>query len=492
MYDIIFILFLSQFIINATNSIIAPFFPQYAFQWGLSQFSISLIFSIHPVGNLICYFLLGKQICDEKYQKISQMAGIFLNIIGIFSFAILSLFQDKAYIFSISLLAKFILGIVKNIYIFKKINIFNKKKLQAQTLFNFPFYSYIPILYQTEYKQKFLHLELFSGMGFLFGPFLSGFLIQAFGWVIPFIIFGIICILLLFTFQKQIPDRMILKIKQNEKIKNQNEINSQYLFYDKIQDNYQIYKLKYSNKNLITVYILMIIPCCGIMSLEATFSLYIQQKYQTNYFFMGIIFSFGMILYIVFVPLIKIIYNYSYLVIFIGIFVTGICFCLIGPYYFLFQNIQLNYICASYIFLSFSILMIYFPSLLLITNIINITNINNKQFFILFQKSYNYYNTLYCSGQFIGPLLGGFMTEFLSFETCNSIFGITVLFWGIIFYFQKNQYQFDCQYYCVYIQGVKDLIITPNIQNQQKNYKKKLVLICYLQKKILTINENQK
>jgi predicted MFS family arabinose efflux permease len=44
------------------------------------------------------------------------------------------------------------------------------------------------------------------------------------------------------------------------------------------------------------------------------------------------------------------------------------------------------------------------------------------------------YNTSYALGEFVGPLLGGVLSEYTSFPRASSLFGIMMLLFSILYY----------------------------------------------------------
>ena len=110
---LIIALYIGYFIINAANSAIAPFFPQRAITFGISQSLIGIIFATHPFGNFICTLLLGKKLQNGENRKICTLSGVFLTAIGILMFAFVFYIENKTTFLSITIISRIILGIVK-------------------------------------------------------------------------------------------------------------------------------------------------------------------------------------------------------------------------------------------------------------------------------------------------------------------------------------------------------------------------------------------
>lgn len=57
------------FICSLSMSIIAPFFPPYAKNKGISEFISGLIFSADPIGAMLTCLILGKILNDVQHHS---------------------------------------------------------------------------------------------------------------------------------------------------------------------------------------------------------------------------------------------------------------------------------------------------------------------------------------------------------------------------------------------------------------------------------------
>ncbi|EGR26878.1 major facilitator superfamily protein, putative [Ichthyophthirius multifiliis] len=133
-------LYIGHFTINSANSAIAPFFPQRAIQYGISESLIGVIFAIHPFGNFICTIILGKNLQIGHNRKKFTLLGILLTGIGILIFAF------------------------------------------GQSLFCTPAFAYIPIVYKDNFEQIFAYMESAGAIGSMMGPILGSLLLKMYGY----------------------------------------------------------------------------------------------------------------------------------------------------------------------------------------------------------------------------------------------------------------------------------------------------------------------
>ena len=172
-------LYLGQFIINAANSAIAPFFPQRAIQYGISITFVGLIFSVHPVGNFITTLILGKYLSKGENRKPATIVGTFLTGIGILGFAFVFLIEDRFLFITATLFSRLLLGI-------------------GNALFSTPAFAYIPMLYKSTFEEKCAYMESVVALGLMIGPLLGSILLELFGYTCPFIFFALTCFLLVY------------------------------------------------------------------------------------------------------------------------------------------------------------------------------------------------------------------------------------------------------------------------------------------------------
>ncbi|EGR27814.1 major facilitator superfamily protein, putative [Ichthyophthirius multifiliis] len=440
---LIYALYLGQFILNASNSVIAPFFPQMAERYGISQIVIGIIFSIQPVGNFIFSLVLGKQLSQSSKRKKYTILGIVLTWVGLSAFILIKYIINEYIFITITLIARFILGIVFfNNYIIKfKYNLIQK----GAAFFSTPAYSYLPIFYRDTFEEKCGWMETMCGLGLMIGPLLGALLVY-FGENIYLYIYIFIYLYIYIFIYLQIPILIQLIPSQNDLnyqqetlIKDQESSKEQTIELDEeITEEINIsYIDLFQNRYIIFNYILIFLPSCGLLFLDPTMGIYFNKVYGLDDLWVGLLFSIGTSTYLFLSPLgtymIKFLNNYS-LLLFIGTFITGLSFIFLGPDPLLGLPQKLYITCIANVFIGIATLFIYIPALPQLYKIllrIYGKKLQNQQ--IIGDISSALYNTSYAIGEFIGPLLGGALSQYLSFQRGASVFGIVIIAFSLVY-----------------------------------------------------------
>ncbi|KAL4453663.1 hypothetical protein ABPG74_009559 [Tetrahymena malaccensis] len=418
MSGLIYALYAGQFILNASNSSIAPFFPQKAKTFGIDETMIGLIFSVHPVGNFICSLIIGKQLSKGENRKPATLLGILLTGIGILGFAVVQYINRKWVFITVTLLARIILGV-------------------GQSLFSTPAYAYIPLLYKSTFEEKCGWMESVCGFGLMVGPLLGSVLIQLWGYVTPFIFFAGVSILLIPILHHYIPARIDFSQEGNE-LKVSLSSQDQELD-EQAQDDPEEFEINYleifKDKDIILNYIAIFLPSCGLLFLDPTMGIYFEETYGLDDLYVGLVFSVGTVVYLLASPIgtkmLQYTKNYEFLL-FLGSILTGISFFFLGPDEYTFLPQKLYITCIANGFIGLASILIYIPALPQLYKILlRMYPEENEE--IIGDISSALYNTSYAVGEFIGPLLGGLLAQSFSFSRGASLFGLAIVGFSLIY-----------------------------------------------------------
>ncbi|CAD8050592.1 unnamed protein product [Paramecium sonneborni] len=165
----------ANFIICASMALIAPFFPPYAFEQGLSKTLVGIIIALHPLGGIFGSIKIG-QVLNDQNRQILLTGSMMVQAKCLFLFILTYLIQSYWFITIVSLISRIVNGIAYSVFITS-------------------FYSYIPYLYPEEHEQKVALAEAASALGYMLGPMIGSILYAIGGFTFPFITFIILSIL---------------------------------------------------------------------------------------------------------------------------------------------------------------------------------------------------------------------------------------------------------------------------------------------------------
>ncbi|EGR27815.1 lipase family protein, putative [Ichthyophthirius multifiliis] len=276
------------------------------------------------------------------------------------------------------------------------------------------------------FEEKCGWMETMCGLGLMMGPLLGSLLIYLGGFITPFIFF---------TIAQALQEEIIVKEQQSSLSgSSQNSENEQIKDYVEIS-----YKEIFRDRYLIFNYILILLPSCGLLFLDPTMGIYFNKVYGLDDLWVGLLFSVGTVTYLILSPLgtymIKYVKNYS-LLLFIGTFITGLSFIFLGPDPLLGIPSKLYITCIANVFIGVATLFIYIPALPQLYKIllrIQGKDIKNEQ--IIGDVASALYNTSYAIGEFIGPLLGGALSQLLTFQRSASVFGVAIIAFSLLYLF---------------------------------------------------------
>lgn len=380
----LFALYSLNFFINAANSILAPFYPSEASSKGVSQSIVGIIFSAHPICSFFFSLILGKMMKFWGRKKILAISLI-LQAIGLILFGAVIHIDSYAVFITISVIARGIQGIGLGAY-------------------GAIAYAYLPLLYPDSVEKTIAFMELLTGLGLMLGPLIGGVLFLLGGYQCPFYLMsGIFVLSTPFVLKKLPSDKLFLKgAKEKPKV-----------------DLSKYFK----NRKIIFLYILMMLPNCGISFLEPTLANHLK-NFTSNDFIIALLFSVGTLTYALTIPLINLLdknYNKKTALI-IGTIVCSISYVFLGPYqgFKLPQNLGLIILglCIMGIGCAFSLV----PSIPEFINIGSEIYPNDKEG--VGDMASGLFNSAYSAGILIGPLVGGALDEKIGFPNAEALYSI--------------------------------------------------------------------
>lgn len=388
--SVLFALYALNFFINAANSVLAPFYPTEAKSKGVSPALIGVVFSTHPICSFFFSLLLGKMMKFWGRKKILTISLI-MQAIGLIMFGLVINIKQYDLFIVISIIARGIQGIGLGAY-------------------GSIAYAYLPLLYPKTVEKKIAFMELLTGMGLMFGPLLGGALFELGGYQCPFYVMSaIFCLATPFILKKLPSDKLLQKSANNKKSLHLTEF--------------------FKDRKIVMLYILMILPNCGISFLEPTLANHLHQ-YTSSDFTIALLFSVGTLTYALSIPFINLLpknYNKKTVLIF-GTCVCTISYVFLGPYEgFGFPKdlwIIIIGLCVMGVGCAFTLV----PS---IPEFINIgSNIYPDDSEGVGDMASGLFQSAYSVGILIGPLVGGALDEKVGFgnaEAIYSVFNIAIL-----------------------------------------------------------------
>ncbi|XP_064025415.1 MFS-type transporter SLC18B1 isoform X5 [Pogoniulus pusillus] len=257
-------------------------------------------------------------------------------------------------------------------------------------------------------------LEIFSGLGLVLGPPLGGFLYQSFGYEIPFITLGCVVLVL-------VPVNMCILPK-----------------YDSIPRKESFWKLILLPKVVLLCFnIFSLSSCLGF--LDPTMSLFILKTFKLPSGYVGLVFLGLALSYSLSSPLLGLLsdkrpYLRKWLLVSGGL-ITALCFFMLGPAPVLHIKSQLWMFVLVLVLIGLSLIMCAIPAF---PEILQCAYENGfEEGLSLLGLTSGLFSAMWSLGAFVGPTLGGFLSEKLGFEWASAIQGAWPLLSGLatgIFY----------------------------------------------------------
>ncbi|XP_053366306.1 MFS-type transporter SLC18B1 [Clarias gariepinus] len=354
-------------------SILGPFFPPEAERKGVSQAVIGLIFGCYAFFTLVGSLVLGKYIVQIG-AKCMIIAGLVISGVTTIVFG----FLDRAPEGTIFIVLCFVIRSINAVGFAGAVT--SSFAVSAKV---FPD-SIATILG---------FIEIFTGMGLILGPPLGGWMYQAFGYEIPFIVLGSVLFL-------TVP--LIMWILPN---------------FDAVASHGSFFKLCSRVKMMLICFVVFTLSS-GIGFLDATLSIFAMEAFGLTAESVGLLMVAVSLPYGAASPILGIISDkYPFIrkwMMAIGGIATAVGFCLLGPVPVFHIESELWLAVVMLVVIGFSLCMTCIPTF---TEMLICAHENG------FEESLStlglvsgLFSAVWSAGMFFGPTVGGFITQKLNFE----------------------------------------------------------------------------
>ncbi|XP_064025412.1 MFS-type transporter SLC18B1 isoform X2 [Pogoniulus pusillus] len=375
-------------------SILGPFFPAEAEKKGASNTIVGMIFGCFALVNFLSSLILGNYI-TQIGAKFMLVSGMFVSGCVTILFGVLDKVPSGPVFISLCFLVRAMDAV----------------GFAASVTASF---SILAKAFPNNIATVLGSLEIFSGLGLVLGPPLGGFLYQSFGYEIPFITLGCVVLVL-------VPVNMCILPK-----------------YDSIPRKESFWKLILLPKVVLLCFnIFSLSSCLGF--LDPTMSLFILKTFKLPSGYVGLVFLGLALSYSLSSPLLGLLsdkrpYLRKWLLVSGGL-ITALCFFMLGPAPVLHIKSQLWMFVLVLVLIGLSLIMCAIPAF---PEILQCAYENGfEEGLSLLGLTSGLFSAMWSLGAFVGPTLGGFLSEKLGFEWASAIQGAWPLLSGLatgIFY----------------------------------------------------------
>ncbi|XP_058881177.1 MFS-type transporter SLC18B1-like isoform X1 [Acipenser ruthenus] len=365
-------------------SILGPFFPNEAVKKGASDTTVGLIFGCYAFFNLLGSLILGKYIVQIG-TKFMLIAGLFVSAWCTIIFGLLDRLPDGTVF-------------IVMCFITRSIDAIGFAGAMTSS------FATIAKVFPNNIATVFGCLEIFTGLGFVLGPPIGGFLYQSYGYEIPFISLG--CVLLL-----MVPFNMCVLPS-----------------YDATPSKDSFWRL-FTLPKIVLICFVIFAMSSSLSFLDPTMSLFIKEKFNMPSHYVGLIFISLALSYSLSSPLLGVVSDKmptlrKWLMV-IGGMLSAVGFYLLGPVPIFNIKSQLWLFVLMLVLIGFSLGMTGIPTFPEILTCV-IENGFEEGLSTLGLVS-GMFNAVWSCGMFLGPTLGGFLVEKINFEWSSAIQGSIVL-----------------------------------------------------------------
>uniref|UniRef100_A0A8D3ARA4 Solute carrier family 18 member B1 n=1 Tax=Scophthalmus maximus TaxID=52904 RepID=A0A8D3ARA4_SCOMX len=368
-------------------SILGPFFPAEALKKGASQTVIGLIFGCYAICNLIGSLILGKYIVQIG-AKFMLVTGLFVSGCCTILFGLLDRVPAGATFITLCFLVRSIDAVGFSAAMTSSF---------AVTVKIFP----------NNVATVLGSLEIFTGLGLILGPPVGGWFYQSFGYEVPFMLLG--CFLLI-----MVPFNIYILPTLDT---------------DPSKDSF--FRLLTHGRIVLICYVIFTLSA-GLGFLDATLSLYAIETFSLSPGYVGVIMLGLSLPYCLASPLIgyftdKYPATRSWFMV-IGSIATAVGFSLLGPVPFLHIPRQLWLLVLMLAVIGFSLGMTAIPTFPEI--IMCAYEHGFQEGLSTLGMVSGLFGAVWSMGIFYGPVVGGIITQHLSFEWAAAIQG-GLAFFGV-------------------------------------------------------------
>ncbi|XP_047467683.1 MFS-type transporter SLC18B1 [Mugil cephalus] len=361
-------------------SILGPFFPTEAVKKGASQTMIGLIFGSYAVCNLIGSLVLGKYIVQIG-AKFMLITGLFVSSGCTILFGLLDRVPEGPVFITLC-------------FIVRSIDAVGFAGAMTSS------FALTAKIFPDNVATVLGSLEIFTGLGLILGPPVGGWFYQSFGYEVPFMLLG--CLLLL-----MVPFNFYVLPSIEA---------------DPSKDSF--FRLLSQVKIVLICYVIFTLSA-GLGFLDATLSLFAIEKFNLTSGYVGLIMLGLSLPYCLASPLMGY-FTDKYpatriMFVVIGSIVTAVGFCLLGPAPFLYIPHQLWLLVVMLGLIGFSLGMTAIPTFPEI-----ITCAYEQGFeegLSTLGMVSGLFGAVWSLGMFYGPIVGGLITQHLSFEWAAAVQG---------------------------------------------------------------------
>ncbi|XP_035530649.1 MFS-type transporter SLC18B1 [Morone saxatilis] len=383
-------------------SILGPFFPDEAVKKGASQTVIGLIFGCYAVCNLIGSLILGKYIVQIG-AKLMLVTGLFVSSGCTILFGLLNRVPAGPAFISLC-------------FVVRSIDAVGFAAAMTSS------FAMTAKIFPNNVATVLGSLEIFTGLGLILGPPVGGWFYQSFGYEVPFMLLG--CFLLI-----MVPFNIYVLPKIDA---------------DPSKDSF--IRLLTKVKIVLICYVIFTLSA-GLGFLDATLSLFAINTFGLSTGYVGLIMLGLSLPYCLASPLIgyftdKYPATRSWFMV-TGGTATALGFCLLGPVPFLHIPSQLWLLIIMLGVIGFSLGMTAIPTF---PEIITCAYEQGyEEGLSTLGMVSGLFGAVWSLGMFYGPVVGGLITQHLSFEWAAAIQGGLAFFaaflLGVHYLFQRPQQQ---------------------------------------------------
>uniref|UniRef100_A0A8C8SS28 Major facilitator superfamily (MFS) profile domain-containing protein n=1 Tax=Pelusios castaneus TaxID=367368 RepID=A0A8C8SS28_9SAUR len=366
-------------------SILGPFFPREAGKKGASDTEVGLIFGCFALFNFLTSLILGNYLVQIG-AKFMFVAGMFVSGCVTILFGMLDRAPDGPVFIGLCFLVRAMDAV----------------GFAAAMTASF---SILARAFPNNIATVMGSLEIFTGLGLVLGPPLGGFLYQSFGYEIPFIALGCVVLIL-------VPLNMYLLPK-----------------YDAVATEDSFWTLITLPKVIFLCFTIFSLSAC-LTFLDPTMSLFVSEKFKLPAGYVGLVFLGLALSYSLSSPLLGLLSDKTphlrkWFVVF-GSLLTALSFFLLGPAPILHIESKLWMFVLMLVLVGFSLGMSGIP---LFPEILSCAYENGfEEGLSVLGLVSGLFGAMWSLGSFVGPTLGGFLNDKLSFEWAAAIQGG----WGLL------------------------------------------------------------
>lgn len=383
-------------------SILGPFFPNEAVKKGATQTEIGLIFGCYAVSNLIGSLILGKYIVQIG-AKFMLIAGLFVSSGCTIMFGLLDQAPTGAPFIALC-------------FIVRSIDAVGFAAAMTSS------FAITAKIFPNNVATVLGSLEIFTGLGLIVGPPVGGWFYQSFGYEVPFMLLG--CFLLI-----MVPFNIYILPTIDA---------------DPSKDSF--FRLLTHVKIILICYVIFTLSA-GLGFLDATLSLFAMEKFSLSPGYVGLIMLGLSLPYCLASPVVgfftdKYPATRSWFMVTGGI-ATALGFCLLSPAPFLYISGPLWLLVLMLGVIGFSLGMTALPTF---PEIITCAYDHGfEEGLSTLGMVSGLFGAVWSLGMFYGPIVGGLITEHLSFEWAATIQGglgfLAAFLLGIYYTCQRPQQQ---------------------------------------------------